>query len=125
MPIEPPTKTEIEEALSEVFEAWMQHRERRNRRQPSIRMFSAADLEKVGLTALREKSLVENPIGHSLKGAVHKLGQMLATELGSTDALLQVAEKLAKRKPRDYHSRINALDKAFDMIKVGDDMWVA
>lgn len=70
-------------------------------------------------------AIAHDPVLEALQTQLRKLGKDLFRLLGSTDAMLEVAEEIAQRDPKNWQFRINLFDKNWDGLGTADDLWVA
>jgi hypothetical protein len=71
------------------------------------------------------EGVVEDPIRKALRAQLKDLGWRLFRLLGSTDAMLAVAQEISELKPGNWHYRIDIIDKTWDGIGEQGDFWVA
>lgn len=70
------------------------------------------------------EDVIEDPVRKALKRQLKDLGERLYRLLGSTAAMVPVAEEVAGMAPH-YGTSIDILDKNWDGIGAGKDRWVA
>jgi hypothetical protein len=106
----------IEEALDALLTACENHQPPAS----EIRILSTAEFCKQSPV----ESLLNDPIGRALRLGIKKLGGRLH-QLGGTDFMRSVAERVADMRDGFFGRRLSVLDHAFDGIGAGSkDFWV-
>ena len=71
------------------------------------------------------ESLLDDPVGRSLRLGIKKLGERLHA-LGGTDAMHRAVNRVAEMRSGFAGRRLSVLDHCFDGIGLGsNDFWVA
>ena len=69
--------------------------------------------------------VARRPIDAALRRAVRFVGEMLFVDLGDTDAMVEIAERVSTRS-KGYSGRwLSIIDHAWDGIGAGQDYWWA
>jgi len=68
--------------------------------------------------------IVENPVEGALTFALRQIGEHLFKVLGSTDAMLDLSERVCDRHPETANYRSSIIDHKWDGIGNAKDMWV-
>jgi hypothetical protein len=106
----------IEQALDTLLTAIENHQPPTS----EIRILSAAEFCKQSPV----ESLLNDPIGRALRLGIKKLGGRLH-QLGGTDLMRSVAERVADMRCGFSGRRLSVMDHAFDGIGIGSkDFWV-
>lgn len=90
-----------------------------------LELINAADLMRTSRDKLRLEEAIANPVRSALRSQLRDLGKRLFRLLGTTDAMLMVAEEVADMAPGSPDRRINIIDKTWDGIGDKHDFWVA
>lgn len=121
--LEPPSIKELERALDDLVTVLVQHRRSyvprgRRSRAPGT---TVADLQATDDAVLEAIEIADDAVNYAIKEAMHRVGQLLFDRLGSTDALGEVAERVAERG--DWNQRICPIASAFNGVGNDDDFW--
>jgi hypothetical protein len=91
---------------------------------PAFKLVTANELMATPTAILRERDLVNDPIGEALKDTIHELGQAVFDQVGM-DGLYEVCERVAELDQENGNFRSMLLDKAFDDVGSGNERWIA
>jgi hypothetical protein len=124
-----PTPDQLERALAELIHELMTYRRRRERRRTN---------NGKPIVAITDKALMETPSGildaidwadapveRALKDGMHAVAQIIFDQLGSTNALRGVVERICARSRHNESERLGALDLALDGVGNERDRWWA
>jgi hypothetical protein len=119
--------------LKRAIAANLDAREEHDRRQERaaqgksglLGIVTAAQLEITPIDQLYLKEVIDNPVRRALKSQLKDLGWRLYRLLRTQKAMLKVADEIANMKPQHWDDRINIIDKNWDGIGKGSDVWWA
>ena len=89
----------------------------------NVDILSLAEIMRTEPDVFRVAELAENPVGRSCRESIKSLGKALFRVGGSTDAMREVMERVAERSPAKRYRRLNLLDKWWNGIGAGADVW--
>lgn len=121
-----PTVGELEAALNVLLEHLIEHRSK----DASRPLTKLAPLETAQLMSLPDevfeaRYLATDPIETVLKIGITKIGQFLFDLTGSTEAMLDSAERVAGDDKNEFQRKISIVDAAWDGIGNDADRWFA
>ncbi len=67
--------------------------------------------------------ILNEPVQFALSRQLSSIGALLFAEVRSTERMRQTAEWVAALDVENYEFRMNALDRAFEGLGEGDDVW--
>lgn len=127
---------ELENALADLLDALIEHRERRAEaasRQPvpiaatPLETFCAADIPKNipkrDTAAADRRPLARDPVGWALRRGVTQIGRYIFDVAGSTEVMRDALERVAERRPEHYSRRGSIIDHAWNSIGSDRDRW--
>jgi hypothetical protein len=118
----------LKDAIDATLKARTDHDERRyaeHNGQRTFKLLRAFDLKDKDWERERLEGIVKDPVFRALRRQLEDLGQKLYRLTGSTEAMLDVCNEVAARDPRHEDDRLNIIDKAWDGIGNGKDIWLA
>lgn len=116
----------LKEALAANIEARKRHEEWLQQQPPKpLQVWWLGDMTVEAMAKYDLEAIVHDPELEALRAQLRKLGKELFRLLGSTDAMLEVAEEIAKRDPPNWDWCINLFDKNWDGLGNKDDIWAA
>ena len=74
---------------------------------------------------LKLEAIIDDPVRTALRRQLKQLGKELYRALGDTRAMVAICEEVAARDPKKEGYRSDIMDKAWDGIGGGTDLWVA
>jgi hypothetical protein len=124
-----PSPERLERAFAELIHKLMAYRRRRERRRNSTSQpivgITAAALMATPSNILDAVDWAAGPVEKALKEGMHAIGQIIFEQLGSTNALRDVVERICARSRRYESERLGALDSALDGVGNEHDRWWA
>jgi hypothetical protein len=76
-------------------------------------------------TRLELEAIVKDPVRTALRRQLKDLGKRLYRALGNTKAMVSICEDVAARDPKRRSYRADIVDKAWDGIGEGSDIWAS
>ena len=126
-PIDAERLAKVEDALHELLTAIVSHDyQRPDQPKPALRVMSFAEICAAPILSRSQEELeriIDDPVARALRYAVRRLGEELYRVVGSTQAIVDVAERIAYRDEKLRVVRLHILDKWFSGIGAGDDVW--
>lgn len=119
-----PSTAELERALEHLVSETLAYRRRADEIRaegipPALVCMSFTQLMVTPAAILDERNLATDPVNMALKWGIRRVGKAILKRTGSTDGLLAVAERVAKRDPSNYGRRISLMDHTFDGLSIG------
>jgi hypothetical protein len=117
----------LKQAIAANLRARVEHDQRcaKSAAPAEFKIISAGELMRTDPNRLFLEGVIEDPVRKALRKQLKDLGWRLFRLLGSTDAMLMVAQEISELKPGNWHYRIDILDKTWDGIGEQGDFWVA
>ncbi len=112
----------IEDALDAVLTAIHEHDAQRPK--GALKAITLAEIMQRNVDGDVEE-LTKDPVGAALRHAVWRLGKKLHGIFGRTSGMSDVLERVASRDPANYGTRVYLMDKRWEGIGHGNDVWLS
>lgn len=120
---------EFGEAISRLLDE-IERNDLERAKTQSVRGMRAFSLDEMIAANERGDFYLEDPVGFGLRKGIRKAGEFLS-KIGGSENAREVAEYAASRKggrendDENYAIRANIIDKHWDGLKFGDEVWIA
>ncbi len=117
----------IEQALDLTLNALQQERASSPRRAvfpPGVNYWTEDELIETSDQVMFLIDVLNGPVQFPLSRQLNSIGALLFAEVKSTERMKETAEWVAALDVENYEFRMDALDRAFEGLGEGDDIWL-
>jgi hypothetical protein len=114
----------LQDAMHANLTARVEYDKWQSTTQPPIKL-EFMKLDDDDWTRLELEDIIKDPVRKALRWQLKRLGKQLYRALGSTRAMVPICQDVAARDPKRENLRSTIIDKTWDGIGNGSDIWVS